>query len=481
MQNAVVQARVANSMTHEFGVGKKRTRDANFDLFLDNSIQSKGNQKPINRARTTRNKIDSSKDRVARLSGYRESKGTKIGKSDLSSQAKTLKNQTDGTKALPDDLNEALVGLILNMFDQIRNVIMEELNLTFEELDFMMTELEINLTDLTNPQALMQLLLYEEGAIDPTRILMDEELSGVFQDMLETVQDIKQEELAELSQKDIQQILAGLEHSEAQSVSDGLELGQSDNVGMDPFAQMDESNKGQGLINSDTKSQLATQEVISEGVDSSNDNQGIIAMNSSNLTNANNDNLSDTANSSAGTDELEGFEIFINNLSANHEKPIVELTGDNVKIYNISDIAQEIIERIRVMAKPGQTTMELRLYPEHLGKVNLTVSSKEGVMSAGFVVQNEMAKEAVERHLIILKENLAEQGIKVDTIDVTVGSYDFHEKNQPDEKNHSTAREASRGRKLTFEEAVAMSEEPTDNENSDYIIGTRGHSINYQA
>lgn len=493
MQNTMVQATGTSSISRGFGTRAIVNRDKVFDLLLDNIVQSKGGQKTISLGKTIRDKTISSKEKPAGLSDYRESKDAHIGKVYQSSQAKIIKDKVDNTKKPSDDSKQALVGEILNMLGQIQNLLMEELNLTSEELDSMMTELGISLTDLTSPQALMELLLYKEGAIDPTEVLMDEDLSGTFQDILGSVEDIRQEALPELTSKDIQQILAQIELNEAmedsdvhmkysathvddsviQSTADSIQSSVVDYTDQDDNVVMDTFNH-----NSYIKSQFATQEVTPEDLDPGTDNQGIVSMDNSNLAN---NNLSDTAKGGTGTDDLEGFQFFIDNLSANYEKPIVEFARNDLQIYNISDIAQEIIERIRVMAKPGQTTMELQLYPEYLGKVNLTVSSKEGLMSVGFVVENEMAKEAVEKHLIILKKSFAEQGIKVDNIDVTVGSYTFEDKNQSDENNHSTERKASRGRKITFEEAVAMSEEPIDNENLDYIIGTRGHSVNYQA
>lgn len=461
MQNVVSQVSGATTIDRGFATSPKRAKGNDFNLFLDKSIKSTARAKNVN------NKSDSSKEKSISISESRDSRDSRIRKSNLS----------DETKKVADDRDQDVAGQILNMLNQIQNVIMEELNLTSEELDSMMTELGINLTDLIKPQALMQLLLNEEGAIDPTKILMDEELTKSFQNMLGAIEDLQEELVPELSREHMEEILAQIEVDK-----------ENDNPLTELFTKMDGSDQTQTLVNSDgskesieSMNQVRSQGEISEVLDINNNNQAIRAMDSSSLTNANNNHLPDTAKGDEGSNHLDGFESFINNLSANYEKPILETVEDNTKIHNISDIAQQIIDRIRVMAKPGQTTMELSLNPEHLGKVNLTISSKEGIMSAGFVVENEMAKEAVEKHLIILKENLAEQGIKVDTIDVTVGSHSSWQNEQSNQDNQMTERKATRGRKITFEEANAMGEEDVYSDNSDPISNVSGYSINYQA
>jgi flagellar hook-length control protein FliK len=125
--------------------------------------------------------------------------------------------------------------------------------------------------------------------------------------------------------------------------------------------------------------------------------------------------------------------------------------------------------------------MELQLNPEHLGKVNLTLSSKEGLMSAHFVVENDLAKEAVESQMFILKETLDQQGIKVETIEVTVASYTFDQNNQSDEANQMLHKKQRIGKKITFEEAIAMNEQSPDLDDTIDHSGIHGYTVNYTA
>jgi flagellar hook-length control protein FliK len=125
--------------------------------------------------------------------------------------------------------------------------------------------------------------------------------------------------------------------------------------------------------------------------------------------------------------------------------------------------------------------MELQLNPEHLGRVNLTINSREGVMTAHFAVENDLAKEAIEGQLITLKDTLAQQGIRVETIEVTVASYKFDQKSPSDDTEQKMNKKQRSGNKITFEEAVAMSEESIEEADTINLPGTMGYNIDYTA
>lgn len=469
MQSLVAKTTGIIGVAYDFRTTAKKIQGNDFDLYLDNSVRGKDNFHTVEKTKTASDRLDTSKNKP--LSASKESKNLQIGKDGLAKKNKA--------KDKLDNADTSSAELILRVFDQIQSIIMEELNLTPEEFDSMMTEMGVTLTDLSEPQVIMEMLLNDKGLTDSTELLLDEELQNTFQKLLASVENIKQQLPANMSNEDIKQILTQITEQ-----NDTVEFDFLADSYENQEAILNDSDMTKDISESKTKSQA--QQLISEDSGKSNMNQGIAATDNNGLTNTNKNDFTSTNDLSAtknsdGRAEIEGFEAFVDNLTTNYDKPIVEFTDDNIRFYDIRDIAQQLIDKIRIMAKPGQTTMELQLYPEHLGKVNLTVTSKEGLMSAQFVVQNEMAKEAVESQMIILKENLAEQGIKVDSIDVTVGGYTFDQNEQSAEDSHTTRKKADRGRKITFEEAVAMSEDPIDTESSDNIIGTLGNSINYKA
>ena len=84
--------------------------------------------------------------------------------------------------------------------------------------------------------------------------------------------------------------------------------------------------------------------------------------------------------------------------------------------------------------------MEIQLNPEKLGKVNLSVVSKNGQMTASFVTESEMAKNALESQMQQLKDTLQNQGLKVDAIEVSVSDFKFEQSsnmNEEQQRQHS--------------------------------------------
>lgn len=448
----------------------KRPAGNKFELFLAGSIKGetkvtvktkdiKANVKSINDPNKAQPKND--KNRI--MVKTQESMAT------ISDSIKVdTQSEQDGymdEKNPFDMINPELLEQILAMLGQIKNVIMEELELTPEKLDTMMTDLGIELSDLTDPQAMMQLLLANNGSIDPFAVIMDEQLGYSFQSLLTTIKDIKEEANLKLSDDEIIRILEesiAMEKSEALQATDEAEP-------LQPIISSGQSVQEE-VEDSDVIIRLQTD---SKDKDIANE-RPIISAKSDGEFKSNDDSK---AKSDKATD---GFEAFLDRLSTSYDKPIVEFTPDNVRMYDIREIAQQIIDQIRVSINPEQTTMELQLNPEHLGKVNLTVNSKEGVMTAHFVVQNDLAKEAIEGQLITLKDTLAQQGIKVETIEVTVASYTFDQNNTSDDAEGQMQKKQRSGHKITFEEAVAMSEEPLE-ETNEIMSGTTGYNINYTA
>ncbi len=87
----------------------------------------------------------------------------------------------------------------------------------------------------------------------------------------------------------------------------------------------------------------------------------------------------------------------------------------------------QIIQKVKVAASPGTSEMQIELKPEFLGRLKLTVSTENGLVTARFNTHSPQVKAVIEANLAALRDTLADQGIKVDQLSVTVTP----------EKNHS--------------------------------------------
>lgn len=127
---------------------------------------------------------------------------------------------------------------------------------------------------------------------------------------------------------------------------------------------------------------------------------------------------------------LSASELMIQNLAVNTATQDVAFNDQLARTQQIREITSQILEAIRINIKPEQTSMELQLNPENLGRINLTVVAKDGILTAKFVTGTETAKEAIESQLQVFKENLNNQGLKVENVEVTVSYSAFDRKSQ---------------------------------------------------
>lgn len=103
-------------------------------------------------------------------------------------------------------------------------------------------------------------------------------------------------------------------------------------------------------------------------------------------------------------------------------------------------IVEQIVRQVKIRVLPETTSMELQLNPASLGRVSLQVSSSGGVSNAVMVVENQIAKEALESQMITLKETFAEQGLKVNSVEVTVSEFGLkHDQESANEQQGNPA------------------------------------------
>ena len=418
----------------------------------DNSIKTKAGQKKAEK----RNK-DIGTVRTAGKSAPEKADNIKNDRTDRVSDEKTDKDNDAGNA-------ENLAVQIMNMLEQIRNAIMKALDLTEDDLDRMMSDLGLDALDLLEPETVKQLVLYDCGAADSTVLLLNEQINDTYRNLTTIVEDIKAD--TDLTRDEIKNLLEnyGVTLGNNSDLNDGevIQTAAEDTADIEEIKQTKE-----------TKAETDKISGISENADS--DNVKSVE------TTEDKEKQADTEKQDENSGLTDGFEAFLNKLDARFDKAVVEFSDNNVRLYSIKDIAREIVEQVRIMTKPGQTTMELKLYPEHLGKVSLTISSnEEGAVSARMVVENEAAKEAVEGQMFSLKETLTQQGIRVESIEVTVAGYSFEQNGGSDEHDNTQHKNEGGGRKITIEEAVAMSEEPVEKDTAG-IPGLSGHNIDYTA
>lgn len=83
------------------------------------------------------------------------------------------------------------------------------------------------------------------------------------------------------------------------------------------------------------------------------------------------------------------------------------------------EITRQIVDQARLIRRGEDTQMVIKLNPEHLGELTLKVSvTGSGSVNASFHSDNAAVRTIIENSLVQLKQELNEQGLKVDSVDV---------------------------------------------------------------
>jgi flagellar hook-length control protein FliK len=91
----------------------------------------------------------------------------------------------------------------------------------------------------------------------------------------------------------------------------------------------------------------------------------------------------------------------------------------------MTEMVEQVVRQVRVRMMPESTNMEIQLHPASLGRVNVQINATGQETTARLIVENQAAKEALEAGMIRLQEAFEERGVKVQAVEVTVGSFEM--------------------------------------------------------
>ena len=158
---------------------------------------------------------------------------------------------------------------------------------------------------------------------------------------------------------------------------------------------------------------------------------------------------------------------FLNTLIENVDNAVQAKEDFKGYSVNSENIVRQLVDAIKVNVNSSFSEMELQLQPENLGKLNLVISSRDGIITAQFMAENDVVKSAIENQIVMLKDNFEQQGLKVEAVEVMVQTHGFEmgknlegrgDDQQDDADRHRTSRI------LTLEEinAIIGDDEATD-------------------
>lgn len=371
------------------------------------------------------------------------------------------KSQIRGNEQKIDDTD--IEKAVAEVYSQIINVIADALNANPDEIKGIINELDINLNALSDNQNVIKIVSKYLGINNPVNVLTNDEAINAVKEINQSISEIINELKDEFAITD-----------------DGLKdlLSKIDTVR--------DTENIEDIINDETGNVDASDDIIKVSdennnkinIDSENDNIVLEKTTVKNEENANAGNNKEFNNDRESKSELylneNGMESIVSNLKNTITDNI--LTEDGIA----DKIIKQITDDIRLYAKADTTSFEIQLEPETLGKVGITVTSKAGTITAQLVVQNEVAKEAIESQMTTLKESFASQDIKVDAVEVTIASKEFEQNLDKGAGNSSEQNENKRRKHISTEELAEINGTATDKETSiDNVLKEMGTTVNY--
>lgn len=349
---------------------------------------------------------------------------------------------------------------------QVQQVICNELGISEEELTAAMETLGMSESDLLDRSNLQELFLTLQSVSEPTELLTNEELFDSFAELMQAVEQTLQE--AGVTPEQVTDILKEAELMGKASEKDAEEV----TVNEEPAEALPKSKPVDEEVQTETTEEATETQTAVNRSEAKTETQTGTEKGSDkeeHTVRAREEGTDKVISSEQDADIKNVFIDALTNVTATGGEEAVEAASQ------LRDIANQIMEQIKIVIKPDQTNMELQLNPEHLGRVNLTITEKEGMMTAQFTTQSEVAKEAIESQMAALRETLQNQGIKVESIEVTVSEFGFERDRDARQSEEGESGKQKRRGGFRIDEAEESVTQPTE------FLNVTDSSVDYSA
>lgn len=397
---------------------------------------------------------------------------------------KNVVNQPEGTDRLndveetgmkelakmdPREWEEAMEVLGTAAVELIQQIA-DTFGMSVEEVQDLIADLNMDELEVLQPNKLTELLLAAGKAEDMTDLLTNGELYQQYQSLMEQAKGLL-DECSETLQTDAQTLVDAVltqmeepvNQEEALPIEVIAENGDSEEVS----AEHAKPNQSENEIEQMTKGQSGDMTVGQPEHAEAGKQSG-------------QENGHDAGNGQHAN-------LFIQNLHTEQFKPQMtqDMKSANAWDADTQDIMRQIMDFMRIQIKPDMSDVEMQLHPEHLGSLQIHVASKGGVVTAEFVAQNESVKAALESQMIQLKENFAEQGVKVDAIEVTVQTHQFEQNlEQGRDRQQESQDRRTRTRRIQLDgplDVASMGKLSEDEQLAAQMMEANGNTVDYTA
>ncbi len=386
------------------------------------------------------------------------------------------------------EVNEVVTEKLEEAGEEVVKELAEELGITEEEIVAVMEQLGLSIGDMLQPENLAEVILQVAGETDMLALTTDENLYQIYKDICEVaVQNV--ETIAEEFGITKEQLMEAISKQSGEQPMQEVLNGDVPEMRMEVNADADvttvqtnnEVDTKREVVKETTTEKPDTKEALQEVVQTEQNNNEGDASKQEHSSGADVMAQSErTQQSFVARNDFLGTNPFAEQLQQ-VEMPNVQQSYFSPQTQNIMN---QIMDFMKVQVHTEMTEVQLQLQPETLGTLNVHVSAKEGVITAQFAAESENVKAVLESQIIQLKETFAEQGIKVEAIEITLASHEFERNLEQGRERDEAPQEGKKKRKnMNLSEVGSM--ELDELEDADRInaqmMEQNGNTVDYSA
>lgn len=296
--------------------------------------------------------------------------------------------------------NKDVTDTVKEVCEDIKDAIKEEFDVSDEDIKVAMELLGLTALDLLSTAKVAELIEQLTGT-DAITLITNEDMMQSFNNIINVVDEANAD-------------IAGMLGVKTEEV--GIVLGQND---IAPVVNSEDTAKQDNVKESDAKN---ADDNINQTVDNQESLSEVLAKK---ITTESDGKAKNNMSESNEANNKVTYADVADNMISNITDTFADIITEDISTVKEADIVNQVIDSVKLMASRELTSMEVMLNPEHLGSVHITVTARNGIVSAQIAAQNEQVKTALENQMVTLREQFESQGLKVDAVEITVMAHSF--------------------------------------------------------
>lgn len=296
--------------------------------------------------------------------------------------------------------NKDVTDTVKEVCEDIKDAIKEEFDVSDEDIKVSMELLGLTALDLLSTAKVAELIEQLTGT-DALTLITNEDMMQSFNNIINVVDEANAD-------------IAGMLGVKTEEV--GIVLGQND---IAPVVNSEDTAKQDNVKESDAKN---ADDNINQTVDNQESLSEVLAKK---ITTESDGKAKNNMSESNEANNKVTYADVADNMISNITDTFADIITEDISTVKEADIVNQVIDSVKLMASRELTSMEVMLNPEHLGSVHITVTARNGIVSAQIAAQNEQVKTALENQMVTLREQFESQGLKVDAVEITVMAHSF--------------------------------------------------------